>query len=483
MVSGNDFEAVIGLEVHAQLFTASKFFCADAISFGAAPNTHAGTFTMAHPGTLPKLNNKAIEFAVKMGLACHCSIQQVNHFARKNYFYPDLPKGYQVTQHENPICFNGYLDVEVTGKIKRVRIHHIHLEEDAGKSMHDQDPFFSFIDLNRAGVPLIEIVTEPDISTPEEAHAFVTEVRKLVRYLDICDGNMEEGSLRCDANVSVRKKGDTTLGAKNEIKNLNSIRHVKQAVAFEIKRQMAAISKGEIIKQDTLSFDETKSVTYSIRSKELANDYRYFPEPDLPPVIISEEMIQRIKEQMPSLPEQVKQELMTTFSLSEYDASVLAEEKETSGYFFAVAAKSKNYKAAANWIMGPVRSYLNEYSISLKEFRLSPEVLAELIEMIDENKLSFTAASQRIFPELIKRENSSAKEIAGELGVLQESGEAIIQKFVTEAMEKFPDKIREYKQGKKGVMGLLMGEVMKLSKGTADPKVAGRLLLTQLESK
>ena len=483
MDSVNKYEAVIGLEVHAQLKTESKLFCSDATAFGDAPNNHAGAFTMAHPGTLPKLNGRAIEFAVKMGLACHCSIQSTTHFARKNYFYPDLPKGYQVTQHENPICYNGYLDLESGGKTKRIGIHHIHLEEDAGKSIHDATPLYSCIDLNRAGVPLIEIVTEPDISTPEEAHAFVAEIRKLVRYLDICDGNMEEGSLRCDANVSVRLKGATLLGARNEIKNLNSFRNVKHAVAFEIKRQITAISSGEIIAQDTRTYDEAQGTTFSIRSKELANDYRYFPEPDLPPVLISDEMILAIKKSMHPLPEQIKHELITTHGLSSYNADLLTEEKETADYYLAVASKTKNYNAAVNWIMGPVRNYLNEHTLSLQEFPLSPESIASLIWLIDENKVSFTAASQKLFPELIRRPNSSAEQLAKELGVLQESGEEIVNQFVHLALQKYPEKMSAYKKGKKGVLGLFMGEVMKLSKNTADPKVAERLLLEQLESK
>lgn len=483
MASHDLYEAVIGLEVHAQLLLKSKLFCSDAVTFGIAPNRHAGAFTMAHPGTLPILNEKAIDMAVKMGLACHCNIQEINHFARKNYFYPDLPKGYQVTQHENPICYGGFLDINTENGIKKIHIHHIHLEEDAGRSIHDRYVQHTFIDLNRAGTALIEIVTEPDIRTPEEAQSFLAEIRKLVRYLGICDGNMEEGSLRCDANVSVRLKGETQLGAKNEIKNLNSIRHVKIALAYEIERQTALISKGETISQDTLSFDENRGTTFSIRSKELANDYRYFPEPDLPPVVINEAKIQALANEMPKLPQQVKQELITTYGLSEYDAGVLSEEKETADYFLSLTDYTKNYKGAANWLIGPMKNYLNEKSISIREFPIHPQSIAVLIALIDENKLSFTAAAQKVFPELMRRKSGSVKEIARELGVWLESGKDVLQEMVKTALNKYPEKIREYRNGKKGVMGLFMGEVMKLSKGTADPKVAGRLILEQLESK
>lgn len=476
------YEAVIGLEVHAQLFTHSKAFSSDAVEYGDAPNTHISEITLGHPGTLPVLNESAVEFAVKMGLATHCQIRRENQFARKNYFYPDLPKGYQITQHTTPICYGGYVELKMPDYIKRVGITRIHLEEDAGKSLHDQDPYYTLIDLNRAGTPLIEIVTDPDIRTSDEAYVYLTEIRKLVRFLGICDGNMEEGSLRCDANVSVRLKGETAFGAKVEVKNMNSIRNVKRALDHEIIRQIDAIEAGQKISQDTRSFDALTGTTFSMRSKEMANDYRYFPEPDLPPVVLDEAYIHGVKAAMPELPEQVRLRLMSQFALSEYDASIISDDKELTDYYMAVVAGTTNFKAAANWLLGPVKSYLNENAVALNQFPVQPEIITQLIALIDSGKVSFSVAQQKIFPVLLKDSAKSPEAIATELNLIQLSDTSALEAFIQQALDKYPQKVDEYRNGKKGVIGLFMGEVMKLSGGKADPKLTNQLLTKKLDS-
>ncbi len=481
MSMSEKYEAVIGLEVHVQLLTKSKAFSSDANEYGAAPNTQLSVITLGHPGTLPRFNRTALEYAVKIGLATNCTIRKENQWARKNYFYPDLPKGYQITQHTTPLCTDGFLVLKMEGYEKKIGITRIHMEEDAGKSMHDQDPYFTLIDLNRAGIPLIEIVSEPDLRTADEAYTYVSEIRKIVRYLDICDGNMEEGSMRCDANVSVRLKGASEFGQKVEVKNMNSIRNVKRAIEHEIIRQIELIEKGERVDQDTRSFDALKGTTTSMRSKEAANDYRYFPEPDLPPIIVSEEYVQKVKSAMPSLPEQLKQQFIS-LGLSEYDASVLTEEKETANYFMAVCQETKNTKAAVNWVMGPVKSFCNELAISISDFSIPAKTISDLIAMIDEGGMNFSIASQKLFPELLKNPSANPKQLAGEMNLIQQSDEGLILKYIDEALAKFPEKVAEFKGGKTGIASLFMGEVMKLSKGKADPKLTNKLLLEKLNS-
>ncbi len=473
------YEAVIGLEVHVQLLTKSKAFASDATEYGAAPNTQVSVVTLGHPGTLPRFNKKALEFAVKIGLATNCNIRRENQWARKNYFYPDLPKGYQITQHTTPLCTEGFLLLKMDDYEKRIGITRIHMEEDAGKSMHDQDPYFTLIDLNRAGIPLIEIVSEPDMRTADEAYAYVTEIRKIVRWLNICDGNMEEGSMRCDANVSVRLKGAEKFGQKVEVKNMNSIRNVKRAIEHEITRQIDMVEKGERVDQDTRNFDALTGTTSSMRSKEDANDYRYFPEPDLPPVIVEEKYVSAVRKAMPKLPEQLKQDFIS-LGLSEYDASILTEEKETANYFQSVCANTKNTKAAANWVMGPVKSFCNEQAIAMSEFSVPAKTISELIEMIDAGGMNFSIASQKLFPELLKSPSASAKQLASEMQLIQQSDEGLILKYIDEAIAKFPEKVAEFKGGKTGIASLFMGEVMKLSKGKADPKLTNKLLLQKL---
>ncbi len=476
------YEAVIGLEVHAQLFTHSKAFSSDAVEYGDAPNTHISEITLGHPGTLPVLNKSAIEFAVKMGLATNCTIRKNNQFARKNYFYPDLPKGYQITQHTTPICYHGFMMLKMENYEKKIGITRIHLEEDAGKSLHDQDPYYTLIDLNRAGTPLIEIVTEPDFRTSDEAYAYLTEIRKLVRFLGICDGNMEEGSLRCDANVSVRLKGESKFGAKVEVKNMNSIRNVKRALEFEIKRQIDAIEEGIKISQDTRSFDALTGSTFSMRSKEMANDYRYFPEPDLPPVVLDDLYINNVKTAMPELPEQVRKKFMEQFALSEYDASIISDDKDLTYYFENIILHTKNYKAAANWLLGPVKNYLNENAVDINAFPIKPAVIAKLIKLIDEGNINFSIAQQKILPLLLQGTDKTPEQIAVELNLIQLSDTAALEGFIRQALDKYPHKVEEYKNGKKGVVGLFMGEVMKLSGGKADPKLTNQLITKKLES-
>ncbi len=482
MADYSAYEIVVGLEVHAQLLTKSKLFCGDSIAFGAEPNTHVSPITLGHPGTLPKMNKKAIEFAIKMGLACHCEIEQQNYFARKNYFYPDLPKGYQVSQHTTPICKNGTVKIKIGNEEKSIRLNRIHLEEDAGKSLHDVDEANTCIDYNRAGTPLIEIVSEPDLRGGDEAFAYISEIRKLVRYLEICDGNMEEGSLRCDANISVRKKGDTKLGTRCEVKNLNSIRNVKRAIESEAKRLIDMVEKGETIIQQTRSFDANNGTTFAIRDKEDADDYRYFAEPDLTPFHLQDEFIERIRKSIPALPEERIKKYIAELQLSEYDAAVLTEERNFSDYFENVIQNTSNNKAAANWMLGPVKSWLNENGKEIDAFPLSAKQLASLIALIDSGKVSFSVASTKIFPELIKSPAKTPEQIATEQNLVQQSDVSAIGPLIDTVLEKFADKVVEYKKGKKGLLALFVGEVMKQSKGKADPKVTNELLLEKLKS-
>lgn len=485
----NAYEIVVGLEVHAQLLTQSKLFCGDSIAFGAEPNTHISPITLAHPGTLPKMNKKAIEFAVKMGLACHCHIEKRNYFARKNYFYPDLPKGYQISQHTTPICKNGFINIKTSEGEKQIRLNRIHLEEDAGKSIHDVDPNNTCIDYNRAGTPLIEIVTEPDIRSADEAFAYVSEIRKLVRYLEICDGNMEEGSLRCDANISVRKKGETKLGTKVEVKNLNSIRHVKKAIEFEASRLISLLEKGEQVMQQTRSFDAGNGTTFSIRDKEDADDYRYFADPDLTPFELKDEFIERIRSTIPALQEERIAMYTKQYQLPEYDAQVLTEEKATADYFEKIisALSSKENsgirpKSAANWLLGPVKSWLNENNKEIRDFPLAAEQIARLAKLVDSDKISFSVASTRLFSYLLKHPEADPEQVAIEQNLIQQSDTSVIEPVIDKVLEKYADKVSEYKKGKKGLLSLFVGEVMKQSKGKADPKVTNELLLKKLHS-
>lgn len=474
------YEAVIGLEVHTQLLTESKLFCGDNAQFGNPPNTNVSAISLAHPGTLPMMNEKAVELAIKLGLAFNCDIVRRNYFARKNYFYPDLPKGYQVTQHTTPICKNGKIPIRLNGEEKNILLNRIHLEEDAGKSIHDADENFTCIDLNRAGVPLLEIVSEPDMHSAEEAFAYVTEIRKMVRHLQICDGNMEEGSMRCDANISVRLKGEKKLGTKVEVKNLNSIRNVKKAIDFEINRLINLLENGEEIIQQTRSFDANNGTTFSLRSKEEANDYRYFPEPDLAPFFVSEEQINLIRSLMPELPQVLEKRLIVEYSLSAEAAKVIADDRETADYFHKVIQQTNHYKAAANWIIGPVKSFLNENNLSIESFSVSPGTMAKLVEIAEEGKVSFGIAASKIFPELIESFGKDPLQIAKELNLLQEKNDETLQSWIDEVLASMPEKVSEYKKGKKNLTGLFAGEVKKKSKGKADMQAVIKILSEKL---
>ncbi|MGN6212841.1 Asp-tRNA(Asn)/Glu-tRNA(Gln) amidotransferase subunit GatB [Parafilimonas sp.] len=474
------YEAVIGLEVHARLSTKSKLFCSDANSYGAAPNENVGVITLAHPGILPKTNKRAIEYAVMMGIACNCSINQKNYFARKHYFYPDLPKGFQTSQHTVPICGPGFVTIKTSTGERNVKLHHIHLEEDAGKSIHDMDEDYSYIDLNRAGTPLIEIVTEPDMHSAEEAGLFVTELRKLVRWINVCDGNMEEGSMRCDANVSIRLKGETKLGTKAEVKNLNSIRNVRKAIEFEIDRMIGMLEKGEKIYQQTRSFDASNDTTFAIREKEEANDYRYFPEPDLPPISLSNEYLINIKNNLPALPQVLYKKYQIEFGLNEYDAAQLTLEKEIADYFESVIRHTTNYKAAANWINGPIKQLINEEGISLNS--IAAKRLAEMIETVDKGEVSFSNAASKLLPAIINNNAESIAALASQLNIIQTGDAGQLQEWVNTVISKMPEKVAEYKKGKRGLIGLFVGEVKKLSKGRADLKSVTQLLEDALKS-
>src|SRR6185312_7470661 len=407
------YEVVVGLEVHVQLSTLSKSFSADPVGFGAGPNRNISPVSLGHPGTLPRINSQMVAYAVKMGLACHCTINLNNAFARKNYFYADLPKGYQITQDQHPICLGGSVLVRLAdGNTKNIAIHHIHMEEDAGKSMHDQHHEDSLIDLNRAGVPLIEIVSEPDMRSGEEAGQFLTELRKLVRYLDICDGNMEEGSIRCDANISVRRRGEKNYGNRCEVKNLNSIRNVQRAIEHEFERQATVIENGGYIEQNTLNFDAETGETSVLRSKEMANDYRYFPEPDLAPLALNREYLDKVRKSLPVLPNELYDKYTTTLGLSGYDAGVITADKEFASYLNELITHTDNYKAAVNWLMGAVKSHLNETCGSINNINLKPAALAGLIKLVDSGKVNNSVAAQRLFPALLKADNKTAEELA-----------------------------------------------------------------------
>ena len=478
----NKYETVIGLEIHVQLNTLSKTYCSDSTKFGAAPNTNISAISLGHPGTLPVANQKVIEYAIRLGIALNCDIRERNEYARKNYFYADLPKGYQITQDKTPVCNGGFVQVtDKDGHPKKIELTRIHMEEDAGKSIHDIDPFDSLIDLNRAGVPLLEIVSEPVLRSGEEAYSFISEVRKLVRYLDICDGNMEEGSMRCDANISVRPKGSTELRNRVEVKNMNSIRNVQKAIELESKRQIEVYETGGEVDQETRSFNPAKNETSILRSKEDAHDYRYFPEPDLSPVLIKQDDIEKIKATLPALPEELYEKYTKEFGLSDYDAKNLTDTKGIALYYNAISDHTKEYKMAANIVMGPLKSHLNDKAIEMEDFDLPAERISEMIQLIKDGKIANSKASQELFPLMVTNPEKKAHKLAEENQLIQESDSDALLDFVQQAIAKFPDKAEAYKNGKKNLLGLFMGEVMKLSKGKADPKVANQIIREELE--
>jgi aspartyl-tRNA(Asn)/glutamyl-tRNA(Gln) amidotransferase subunit B len=473
------YEAVIGLEVHAQLLTSSKAFCSCSTKFGLPPNINVCPVCLGMPGTLPVLNKKVVEFAVKLGLATNCKIRRYSIFARKNYFYPDLPKGYQISQYEEPICYDGYVEIELKeGVKKKIRLRRIHMEEDAGKSIHDQD-IDTLIDINRCGVPLLEIVTEPDIRTPQEAALYLAKIRQLVQYLDICDGNMEEGSLRCDANVSVRLKGETKLGTKTEVKNMNSIKNVEKALEYEINRQIQILESGGTIIQETLLWDASTGIVKPMRSKEEAHDYRYFPEPDLVPVVVSEEWIEEIRKTIPELPEQRRDRFIRQYGLPKYDAEVLTSSKELANYYEECVKFTNDFKSASNWIMVEVLKILNDRQIDITEFKVEPRFLAELINLVTEGKIN-QATAKKVLEE-ISHTGEEPISVIERQGLMQISDEDFITEAVLKVLEQNKENVERYLAGKDKLFGYFVGEVMKLTKGKANPKLVNEILKRKLE--
>jgi aspartyl-tRNA(Asn)/glutamyl-tRNA(Gln) amidotransferase subunit B len=474
------YQTVIGLEVHAQLQTKTKIFCGCSNEFGALPNTNICPVCMGHPGVLPVLNRKAVEFILKMGLSVNCTINKNTYFARKNYFYPDLPKGYQISQFDKPFCENGYIDIKTeAGADKRIRIKRIHLEEDAGKLLHDFGGS-SMVDLNRCGVPLIEIVTEPDLSSPSEAYSFLSKIKQIVKYLNICDGNMEEGSLRCDANVSVKLPETTELGTKTEVKNMNSFRNVERAIAYEVERQLDIIEDGGSIVQETLLWDADKGTARSMRSKEEAHDYRYFPEPDLVNINISQKELEEIKELLPELPEVKKFKFINQYNLPEYDAELLTAERDIAEYYEEVIRHTLERKAASNFIMGEILGYLNETKTWISEFPITAKEIAELINYTSSGRISNKIAKE-IFPVMI-RERKSASDIIREKNMEQISDPQVIGNMIEEILSVSQKEIDEYISGKDKVVGYFIGRIMKTTNGKANPSLVNNMLIEKLES-
>lgn len=477
MLKNDKYEVVIGLEIHAQLNTKSKAFCADEVAFGASPNTLVSPISLGHPGTLPAHNKEAINMAIMLGLACGCDIREYNSYDRKNYFYADLPKGYQITQLDTPICNQGGIEITLPdGSTKWINLTRIHMEEDTGKGIHDLDIENTLMDYNRAGTPLVEIVTEPDFRSGDEAYAFLSEVRKLVRYLGVCDGNMEEGSLRCDANVSIRPLGAEKFGTKVEVKNMNSMSNVKKAIEHEFERQCEMADAEEEIFSETRSFDAMKGTTFSMRSKELVNDYRFFPEPDLPPLVISEAWIEGVKAGMPALPKELYQKFTQEHKLGDYDASILTESKEVADFYISVCDHTTNYKAAANWTMGAVKSWVNTNASHIEKFPLTTATIADIISSIDSGVINFSVAEQKLFPALLDQSDKTVGQLIQELNLAQTGDDDTLQKLIDEVLAENAAKVEEYKSGKTGLLGMFMGQIMKKSGGKADPKKTNQLL-------
>lgn len=473
------YKAVIGLEVHVQLNTVSKIFSSDPNTSGARPNQNISVISLGHPGTLPVLNKSVVEKAVLMGLACGSEITEVNHFARKSYFYPDLPKGYQTTQDKTPICVGGYVELFGEGFLQsNVQLHHIHMEEDAGKSIHDDGPS-TLIDLNRAGAPLIEIVTEPAIKGPDEAAAFLQEIRRMVRYLGISEANMEKGELRCDANISIMPIEADVLGNKVEVKNMNSFNHVRRAISHELERQLDKALKGEKIEVETRTFDPNTGNTVGMRFKETMNDYRYFPCPDLPPLIIDNVFLNSIKQKMKETPAEIRRVFSEQYQLSDYDISLLTEEQETASYFKTLCALVTDRKAAANWVNGALRGLMNESGKSIDALNISPRQLAGLIELVKQGKLNANVAAQQVLP-MLAESDQSASELAGTHDLLSVDDGDELEALIEEVLLSLPEEVEAFKKGRKKLMGLFMGEVMKKSRGKADPGQVQSILKRKL---
>lgn len=473
----SDYESVIGLEIHAQFLTNSKLFCRCSARFGAGDNENTCPVCTGMPGALPVLNERAVEFAVKTGLALNCKINTKSTFSRKNYFYPDLPKGYQISQFDEPICSNGYIEFIINGEKRRIGITRAHIEEDAGKSTHHGE--FTLVNLNRSSVPLLEIVSEPDIRTPQEAAEYARNVRAVLRYLGVCDGNLEEGSMRCDCNVSVRKKGEKKLGTRTELKNINSFRFIEKAIQYEIERQIDSIEAGEPIVQETRLYDSAKNKTFSMRSKEEAHDYRYFPEPDLIPLRIEEAYIAKIKENLPELPINRSNRFQSEYGLPEYDAQILTLEKEMADYYENVVKVCKNPKVASNWIMSELLRELNNSKKEISECPIKPEDLGQMIAMIDKGTISGKIA-KTVFAEMFST-GKNPEEIVKSQGLTQITDPAAIEKIIDQVMEANPNQLNEYRSGKEKLFGFFVGQAMKASKGQANPEMLNELLKKKLK--
>ena len=475
------FEPVIGLEIHAQLLTRTKIFCGCSTAFGSPPNTNVCPVCIGLPGALPVMNRRAVEYAIRAGLAFGCTIQPLSIFARKNYFYPDLPKGYQISQYEQPLATDGRIRYAARGESRDVRIIRVHLEEDAGKSLHEGFPDSdrrTYVDYNRSGVPLIEIVTHPDLRSAAEAAGFFERLRAIVMAIGVNDGNMEEGSLRCDANVSVRPTGETTLGVKTEVKNVNSFRYLQRALEYEIDRQIGVLREGGAVRQETRLWDSAAGRTLSMRSKEEAHDYRYFPEPDLPPLEVAASWVETIRAALPELPEARKQRFAAQYGLSEYDASLLTQSKAVADYFEAAAAAAGNPKAASNWIMGELTRKMNELNVAIADVPIPPEKLAGLIRIVDSGTVSSTIAKD-IF-ERMYASGRSADEIVAADGLAQIDDVDALRAAVRDVVAASSDAVQQYRAGKKNAFGFLVGQVMKATKGKGNPKRINELLKTEL---
>jgi aspartyl-tRNA(Asn)/glutamyl-tRNA(Gln) amidotransferase subunit B len=475
------YEAVVGLEVHAQLLTKSKIFCGCSTEFGRAPNTNVCPVCLGHPGVLPVLNKKAIEYIIKMGLACKCTVNSTSIFARKNYFYPDLPKGYQISQFELPVCENGTITINTNGVSKKIRIKRIHIEEDAGKSIHDQGSE-TLVDLNRAGVPLMEIVTEPDLNSAEEAALFLSQIKQIVQYLEICSGNMEEGSLRCDANISIRLKGEEKLGIKTEVKNMNSFKNVEKAINYEINRQIDLVEEGENIIQQTLLWNADLEAAFPMRSKEESHDYRYFPEPDLFPVNISEKWKDDTAHSLPELPKEKLERFVSDYNLSSYDAEVLTQQKPVAEFFEAAASNAEgDYKSVSNWVMGDVMKTLNEKKISIDEFPVAPKNIAKLIKLINSGLISSKIAKE-VFT-LLFDDNRDPEVIVREKNLIQISDSSELEKVIESILQNNQAQVEEYLNGKEKVFVFFIGQIMKQTKGKANPQLVTSLLNEKLKQR
>lgn len=470
-----DYEVIIGLEVHAELSTNTKMYCNCSTEFGADPNTHCCPICTGMPGVLPVLNKKVVEYATKAGLATNCEISRFSKQDRKNYFYPDLPKAYQTSQYDLPLCIGGHLDINVNGEQKRIGITRIHIEEDAGKLIHDAYTGDTLVDMNRCAVPLIEIVSEPDIRSADEAVAYMQTLKSILEYLDVCDCKMQEGSLRCDVNLSVRPRGQKEFGTRTETKNLNSFKAIHNSIEFEIKRQIEEVENGGKIYQETRRWDDAKGIGYAMRTKEDAHDYRYFPEPDLAPIILSEEYIQNLKDNLPEMPHIKKERYMKDFDLPEYDADILTSSIKTAKFFEEANDICNNPKAVSNWIMGDFTRMLNEKEIEIDESKVTAQNLAELITLIDKGTISSKIAKQ-VFEDMFET-GENAKDIVEKKGLVQMSDEGAIKEIVQKVVDANPQSIADYKAGKDRAIGFLVGQIMKETKGKANPQIVNKLLL------